>query len=473
MARILFIIPRTQGRFGKPSTPHVGISYLASYVKAHGHDPSILDLRVAPMELNDIREQVNTFKADYLGITSVSLEYKFIYDFINKLINFGVPVIYGGPHVSVVKEEIFNGCNPYAAVYGEGEETLREILDNKPLSDINGIIFKDSSGKVVVNPSRERIHNLDTIPFPDFSLSNMERYSERKIPLTTSRDCPYNCTYCNVKLVMGKGFRKRSPENVVAEIEEWYTKGYRLFGINDDTFTSDMKRARRVCELIIEKKLDISWELRTGIRVDRVSEPLLKIMKQSGCHFLAYGIESVNDEVLENVKKSVSFEQIKKAVVLTEKVGIPFSGFFMIGLPGDTFEKFTKLHSFVKTRKFNEVRFYNLMPYPNTEAFQWIKENGTFLEKPEEYLNNATRLQSEPVFVTNDFSRKERVKAYNMGESIMVQLLLKKTIGKTIGALLSPFCEWSPIRKFILTMGFRFTSFARKLQDRVLKHQKG
>ena len=171
MARILFIIPHTQGRFGKPSTPHVGISYLVSYIKKHGHIPSILDLRVEPIGLDNISKRASSFKADFLGITSVSLEYKFIYNFINKLTTLGIPIIYGGPHVSVVREEVYQGCNPYVAVYGEGEETLLEILDNKPFPDINGIIYKISSGKVIANPQRERIHNLVSIPFPDFTLS--------------------------------------------------------------------------------------------------------------------------------------------------------------------------------------------------------------------------------------------------------------------------------------------------------------
>jgi radical SAM superfamily enzyme YgiQ (UPF0313 family) len=464
MARILFLIPNTQGRFGRPATPHVGVSYLAAYVQRKGHRAEILDLRVEPHSPEDLRIILAEANPDFIGITSVSLEYKRTYQLINTLSSWGLRVVYGGPHVSTVRKDVYQGCRPYAAVCGEGEEKLCDILDGKPLHSIRGILFADEEGRVVVTPPRENMVNLDSLPFPAYELSKLHLYSEKKIPLITSRDCPHSCTYCNVKLVMGQGFRKRSPENVLAEIEHWHDRGYRLFGINDDTFTSDVNRAARICELIIEKKLQISWELRTGIRVDRINERLLRLMKQAGCHFLAYGIESIDDAVLKNVKKGATYSQIEQTVTLTEKVGLPFSGFFMIGLPGDTYEIFLKLYAFARQHAFNEVRFYNLMPYPNTELFGWMREHGRFLEQPEEYLNNSERLQKDPVCETPEFTRVERVRAFELGESLMLKLILKKTLGKTLGALASPLCDIGGVRRTILNLGFRFTKFARILQ---------
>ena len=464
MAKIIFIIPDIQGRFGKPATPHVGISFLAAYIRQKGHLPIIIDLRVESYTSDGLKKKVIDEKPDYIGVTSVSLEYKKTYQLINTISSWGLPVIYGGPHVSTVRQDVYKECHPFAAVYGEGEEKLCDILDGKPLASIQGVIYVDENGKVVVTPPRKNILDLDGLPFPAYDLSHLELYAEKKIPLTTSRDCPHGCTYCNVKVVMGRGFRRRSPENVLAEIEAWHSKGYRLFGINDDTFTSDVKRAMRICELIIEKELDITWELRTGIRVDTISEELLRLMKRAGCHFLALGIESVDDSVLRNVKKGITYSQIERAVTVCEKVGIPFSGFFMIGLPGDSFEKFNNLYDFAKSHAFNEVRFYNLMPYPNTEVFGWMKEHGRFLEEPERYLNDSCRLQKEPVCETPEFSREERVRAYEMGESLMVQLILKKTLGRTIGSLIAPLCDIGMIRRLMLSIGFQFTGLVRMLQ---------
>jgi anaerobic magnesium-protoporphyrin IX monomethyl ester cyclase len=177
------------------------------------------------------------------------------------------------------------------------KRSFADILDGRQLDSIRGIIFMDNNGKVVVTAPRDNIKELDA-PSPAYELSKGIS-AERKIPIITSGH-PHFCTYCSVNMVMGRGFRKRSPANVLAEIEHWYGLGYRLFSIGDDTFTSDTGRAERICELIIDKKLEIGWELRTGVRIDRVNEPLLRLMKKAGCYFLAYGIESIDDGVLGN-----------------------------------------------------------------------------------------------------------------------------------------------------------------------------
>ena len=464
MAKIVFVIPETQGRFGKPATPHVGVSYLAAFVRQKGHEPVVIDLRVEPHSPKLLRKRIATESPDYVGVTSVSLEYEKAYRLISSLSSWGIRVIYGGPHVSTVRQAVFGGCRPFAAVYGEGEEKLSDILDGKPLGSIAGIMFADHEGRIVVTPPRRSIQDLDAIPFPAYELSPLQRYAERKIPLTTSRDCPHGCSYCNVKLVMGKGFRKRSPANVLAEIEHWHARGYRLFGINDDTFTSDVDRVRNICEMIVARRLDIAWELRTGIRVDTVDEELLRLMKKAGCYFLAYGIETIDDDVLKLARKGITRFQIEQAIALTEKVGIPFSGFFMIGLPGDTFEKFQRVYAFARANAFNEVRFYNLLPYPNTDVFAWLREHGRFLERPERYLNDSCRLQREPVCETDEFSREERVRAYEMGETLMVALILRKTFGQAVGSRMAALAQVGVIRRAMLSAGFRFTKFLRLLQ---------
>lgn len=450
--------------YGKPPTPHTGISYLSSYVRDRGHIPNVLDLRVEKMNIDDIRRKIDFFKPDFIGVTSVSLDYLKTYELINSISEWNNKIIYGGPHVSSFRQKIYEGCTPYAAVYGEGEQTLAELMEDKPLEEIRGIIYKNYSGEIITNPARDGIDPLDTLPFPAFELSRLDLYAERKIPIITSRECPHSCTYCSVRIVMGNGFRRRSPENVIKEIEYWYARGYREFAIGDDTFSSDIRRAISICNLIIEKRLDISWELRTGIRVDRVDEELLSKIKDAGCKFIAYGIESIDDDVLRNVKKGISFSQINAALDLTERIGIPFSGFFIIGLPGDNFQKFSLLYKFASERNFNEVRFYHLIPDPGTELIEWVKDNGTFIVKPEVYLNSSSILDSRPVFFTNDFPVEDRVKAHDMGEGLMVKLLLKKTFGRLLGTPLGVFCENNYLRKNILKTGFRYTSLARRLQ---------
>ena len=149
---------------------------------------------------------------------------------------------------------------------------------------------------------------------------------------------------------------------------------------------------------------------------------------------------------------------------MAEKVGIPFSGFFIIGLPGDNPKKKWNLYQFACKRSFNEVRFYHLLPDPDTELFSWVKKNGTFIVDPATLLSDSSGFDIEPAFYTPDFSREERIKAHHLGEALMVTLLLKKTLGKSLGSLLGYFCHITSIRKTLLRIGFRFTSLARKLQ---------
>jgi anaerobic magnesium-protoporphyrin IX monomethyl ester cyclase len=461
MKRIVFLIPGTI--FGTPSTPHVGVSYLAAYVRALGYEPYVLDMRVERFSMSRLKGKIKEIDPHYVAITSTSLQYKDVYKLINTLSDWGLSVIYGGSHVSIVREKVFDECDPFVAIYGEGEETLAAILSGVEVEKTPGVIYRNSSGDVIVNPPHKAIADLDRLPFPAYELSKMHLYAEKKIPLITSRGCPCRCTYCSAHSVMERGFRARSPENVVAEIEKWYKKGYRLFGINDDTFTSDLTRVEKICDLIREKKLEIAWELRTGVRVDRVNESLLEKMKSAGCIFLAFGIESIDDSVLAKARKGITSAQIRTAVAAAERVGIPFSGFFMIGLPGDTFEKFLTLYQFALTHKFDEVRFYNLEPYPSTEVFDWVQQHGRMFETPEEFLNSSSTLKNLPRFETDDFTLQERNKATDLGEYLVVRKLLIKTLGVTLGGFASLFARQKHLRGLMFSTGFRFASVIRKI----------
>jgi hypothetical protein len=187
-------------------------------------------------------------------------------------------------------------------------------------------------------------------------------------------------------------------------------------------------------------------------------------MKAAGCIFLDFGIESINDTILRNIKKGITFAQVDKAIGMAAEAGIPFSGFFIIGLPGDTFANFMELLAYVRSRPFEEAWFYNLEPYPHTEVFDWVLAHGTLFKPPEEYLNESSRLNCDPLFETPEFSAAERRRAYKLGEALMVEMLVKKTVGSALGGLLAPLFSVDLIRGWALTVGFTFTSLFRKMQ---------
>jgi len=256
----------------------------------------------------------------------------------------------------------------------------------------------------------------------------------------------------------------RSPENVISEIKYWYKKGYKDFCINDDEFTGNMKRAEEICDILLAEKINASFELRTGIRVDMINENLLLKMKQAGFKFYAFGIESGDQEVLDKAKKHITIAQVKKAIKLINKYNLKASGFFMIGLPGETYTKFLKSIRLANELNLDEVRFYNTIPFPGTELYDWVKKYGRFLYPPEEYLNSIERWESKPVFETDDFNANERQKAYNMGEYFFISHLLKKYLGKKFSKPLILAAQNNFIRNIILKSGFRLTKLLRMLK---------
>jgi len=233
--------------------------------------------------------------------------------------------------------------------------------------------------------------------------------------------------------VIGKKYRKRSAINVVDELEHWVSEGYNNFDIDDDAFNFDMQRAIDICNGIVSRNLNITYELYNGMRADRVSEELLYRMKESGCRFLSYGLETADDELLKSIGKGITLKQVEKAVELTNKAGIKHSVNFIIGHSSENYEKAMKTIRYAKSVKSNFVNISNLVPYPGTKLYEWVKQNGRFLHTEEEYLNQIGALDFEPVFETDDFSKEERVKILKKGRDYCTKSVMVFRLGKVLG----------------------------------------
>src|SRR5262249_33835032 len=137
-------------------------------------------------------------------------------------------------------------------------------------SGILGLLWRRGE-ELVENGDRPLLEELENLPYPDYESFGIERYpcaSAKALPFITQRGCPYKCNFCSVPVSMGKSFRARSPESTVAELEYWYAKGWRHFQFNDDVFNFEPKRALAIAKLIVERKLEITWELYNGMRVN-------------------------------------------------------------------------------------------------------------------------------------------------------------------------------------------------------------
>lgn len=421
--------------------PHIGIAYLCAFLKQNNIKTAVFDEGISKNQ-QELCNLIADFKPALIGVTIFSYSYGFAYRLIMKLKQMtDIPLVVGGPHVCAVGKDMFNSTGIDFAVKQEGEFTLLELLKeigkHEPdYSHIRGLIWKAKDGRVIENPDRDLIKDLDALPFPDYDAFGLERYvcyKQKTLPLITSRGCPFGCNYCSVRLSMGQGFRPRSAENVFKEMKYFFLMGFRSFDINDDCFTLDKERAGEICELIIANRLDIRFQLYNGIRVDTVNPQLLKKMKAAGCYFISFGCEAGNDRVLKAIKKGITLQQVRDAVKWANEAGINNSVNFIIGHTTETYEDALDTINFAKSLPTNFVNFYNLLIYPGTEAYGWVRQNAHFLVPPESYLENISYRDNEPIFETKEFTCRERKKIIKMGFDLYKKTILTFRLGKVLG----------------------------------------
>ncbi len=420
---ILLICPLKETIYGYPVLPRLGLAYLSASLTDNDIEHDILDLNLYNKNwgqvLNAKIEKYSSF-----GITSTTFEFDSACK-VAKHIKSYAPyskIILGGPHATLFGEEVPKNHHEFDYCFkGEGEESLPKLVHlidsncEDDIKDIKGICYREY-GEVKCN-SYKWINNLDNIPIPNYDKFELDKYegSPKCFDILTSRGCPFSCIYCTVSLVTGKKFRVRSPENVITEMEYLITKyGTSSFSFNDDNFTLNIDRAKKICRYIIDKGLNIKWRASNGIRADRIDEELVCLMKKSGCTEIAIGIESTNNNVLHNLKKATSIEITEKAISLLQKYKIPTKGFFLIGSPGETKNDVYNYLEFAIQKRLNDARFNMLIPYPKTELWNWVENNRYWTVKnPQEEITKYTHIgNGRTIYRTPSFSAEEKEKTY-------------------------------------------------------------
>ncbi len=393
--KILLVAPPSGYKTVIPKPP-LGLAYIAAYLeKNSSHDVKIIDMYSSRMPRETLLDEVRAFSPGIVGFSSVTPQINIVGSLaktIKETCNKEIRLVAGGPHPSTAPERTL-AENPSldVAVFGEGEGTmldLASVLDTgNSLSQVAGIAYREN-GSIKINPNRLLIENIDDIPFPAWHKLDMKQYldfnylfNKKAFPIITSRGCTGRCTFCDAQGVWSGRLRMRSAGNIVDEIcAIKSTYGVNHIVILDDNFTINKKRAELICSEIEKRDLKISWECNG--RVDRVNREMLDMMRKAGCIYIAYGIESGSQEILDYTRKNITLEQIRTAVKATKESGMRVGGFFMMGFPPETEEHIKSTVDFIKELNLDWVSELSiLVPYPGTEIYKEMKSEGLLIRE--------------------------------------------------------------------------------------------
>lgn len=371
--------------------PAIGLAYLAGYLERANIPVTIIDYFVERLTAEQFKARLREISPEVVGISAFSFNVQPSFELAQR-VKEELPdchVTMGGAHPTGLPEHTLK--NPYVdtCVMGEGEETLLELVQRlakgESYEDVKGLAYRDPNGKVVVNPERPLIPDVDSIPFPSYRLLPVERYYENPDPhgiaqkhprfmsVFTSRGCPYKCTYCHT--IFGKTFRARSPENVLAEMELLYHRyGIREFLIEDDIFNIRKDRAKRIMDMIVERGLKISIQFPNGVRAESWDDELAAKMKRAGTFVVAFGVESASPRIIKDIKKNLNLEKVREAARSCSRHGMLTWGFFMLGFVNETREEMEHTIRFACEQPFHIASFSILMPFPCSELFDKMKD---------------------------------------------------------------------------------------------------
>lgn len=361
--------------------PPLGLCYIASSLEEAGHTTRVVDAEAQELNLERLVELAKKEKPGLVGIQVVSPLWDVVREISRAFKAAGIeaPIVVGGPHITITATEALEQ-NPDAdfGVIGEGEEPMVEIANTLSakgdLSAIDGIVYRAADGTIHRTQARLARKDLDFYPLPDRDDLPMDRYlfsvpgqgARKFATITTTRGCPFNCSFCSEPITFGRKTRFRSPNNVVDEIESTHKKfGTTHFIFVDDTLTVEKKRVYAICDEIEKRGLKITLEGWT--HANTIDVPLLERMKKAGLVRLSFGVESGDEDILASLDKGTDHTRIIAAYKAAKKVGLETRGSVILGLPGDTQETVARTIDFVtKLRELDHCYFNIAMPYPGT-----------------------------------------------------------------------------------------------------------
>ena len=434
--RVSLIIPPTElarsygalEKFSNP-TPSLGTAYLAALARDQGHEVQVIDAYSFELDRETILERIRHHAPDVVGFSVLSTCFSAVTELAGDLkrIMPGVKIVMGNIHAGLFAGEILQEGLAEVVVHSEGEYTLSELLktweNNKSPEEVQGVSWRKKDGTVVHNPSREKIKDLDRLPFPAWDMYDLSLYRSdprtllkgfpdlHETQILATRGCPNECTFCSSSnsRSQGRAYRMRSPGNIVDEIEfDLKTYGSHVFSFMDLAFPLVKKHALALCDEIRERGLhkEIGWF--SECRVKPLDAETLSAMRNSGCKRICLGIESGNQVTLDKLKKRFRLDDVRLAVKMAKKERIDVDGMFMLGLPGETIEMGKKTVEFAIKLGVRFAIFNIFVPYPGCQLYDELGSEGKIhFSDWSDFISYPAYAGRRPVYVPDGVTREE------------------------------------------------------------------
>ncbi|HXX10747.1 MAG TPA: radical SAM protein, partial [Burkholderiales bacterium] len=398
----------------------IGILSLASWLDKHGHETMLLDCLGPnpPRNPEETAQKLLDWKPDMVGFSTTTSAFLDGYD-IASLIKEKRPevkIIFGAVHASSIGGQLLEHFPhvDYLCV-GEGEGTLQDLADGKPLATISNLVWRDGE-RIVSNSRRARLDDLDELPFPAWHklegfakgyhlplFSYVKRYGATMI---TSRGCPFTCSFCD-RTVYEHKYRHNSAEYTWEHMKYLRDRfGVHHINFYDDLFTASRKRVVELCEVLIRKPLGMNWNcaIRVGHNDD---EELFSLMQRAGALMLSMGMETADPAMMERHKTGVELDQVRETVKRIRRLGMRAKGLFIFGLPGETPETFKKTSDFIMELDLDEMNMTKFTPFHGAPMWhEIIHNNGIEGDFHEDWrLMNCLNF----VYVPQAFSSREQM----------------------------------------------------------------
>lgn len=374
--------------------PPLGLASIAAYLEQRGSHAEIVDCYAHPDSDQAIRDYLLAEKPAFIGLSCTTSSF---YDGIRiaelaRLTVPGIQTVFGGPHVSALKEGLFaNFPAMDYAVIGEGEETLAELVANggDDPAAVKGIIYRDGKGaQACFTGYRDKGLELDDLPFPAYeklagfpSSYMLPIFNYPQTPNTScisSRGCPYACSYCD-RSVFRRSFRYNSADYLYEHLRYLRERfGIRHINFYDDQFTFNRQRVEEFTGLMIDRPLDMTFNC--AVRAEHIDAPLLKQMRKAGCWMMSLGIETGDEELLAQHRQNADLDHLAQKIRMIKGAGIRTKGLLMMGLPGETEASIRRSMNYVFSLPIDDFNLAKFTPFPGSPVYEKIHELGTFDE---------------------------------------------------------------------------------------------